>query len=807
MILPELLAPAGSFDCMKAAAAAGADAVYMGGLKFGARAYAENASTDDYLRAIDRMHVRNKKIYLTLNTLLKDSEIPEIEGFLRPLYNQGLDAVIVQDVGVIQYLTENFPKLPIHLSTQMTVNTANAANAVKELSKDAYISRVVPSRELSLEEIKKMREETGLELECFVHGALCYCYSGQCLMSSLFGGRSGNRGRCAQPCRLEYEMNGQTAHFLSPKDICTIEILPDLIEAGIDSFKIEGRMKGVGYVSGVTEGYRTVMDKYGELGGKGYREYVRKHPEFIEKIMFRMLDLYNRGSFSHGFYDCAGGKSMMAMTRPNHNGVLVGTVEKIRGINAAIRLERKVGPQDILEIRSKDKTVYEFTVGTGEGAGELLCSNFKPGSDVAVGNSVYRTRNQGLLDELEDKYLKNEPKIPIKGAFTFKPGEPMKLTCVCKRTEYTVTGDAVDEAKSRPMDAEMLRDKLTKTGETPFEFEELEIDAATNGFTPVGKLNELRRTCLEGLEKTIAEKYRREPETHEEIRRTVPDMSLIPERTRIQALVSTEDQLYAAAASDFVDDIYIDITDLAFEKLNDYCDRVSEKNKGLFLAFPRILRANSLESLTTHQGALRNPCINGYLIRNLDCWPLVSDLANRGFLKLITDWNLYAFNSEAKDFWKRNGAMMTASLELSARELKELDMREMVLPVYGRVPLMVTAQCLNRVRGKCLKAEGAENKGQMPILTDRMQKEMPVLAHCNYCFSTIHNSDTYALMGCSAELRGLAPYALRLDFTMESGKETANVLKTFEEEWKHGVAPDKSFFYRKTAGSFRRGTE
>jgi len=806
MKLPELLAPAGNFDCMTAAANAGADAIYMGGSRFGARAYADNADTDAYLRAIDKLHVKNKKIYLTLNTLVKDSEMPDIEGFLRPLYEEGLDAVIVQDVGVVNYLTKYFPELPIHLSTQMTLNTAQAAESVRALSKGANITRLVPSRELNLEDIRLLRAGTDLEIECFVHGALCYCYSGQCLMSSMFGGRSGNRGRCAQPCRLEYGISGKQSHYLSPKDMCTIEILPELIEAGIDSFKIEGRMKGVGYVSGVTEGYRRVMDKYSELGAQRYREFVHANPEFVEEILLRMQDLYNRGSFSHGFYDCVGGKNMMALNRPNHNGVVVGTVERVRGINAAMRLEKAVGPQDILEIRDGGKTLYEFTVGTGEPAGEILCSNFKPGSEVAAGNTVYRTRNQSLLNELEEKYLKNESKVKINGSFTFKLGEEMQLTCRCRGTEITVTGPVVDAAKSRPMDEATLREKLSKTGETPFEFKTLSIEVEGDGFCPVGKLNEIRREALEKLETELANKHKRVFKEFGAY--TVPEKNYSPTKPRVQALVSTEGQLESALMSDFVEDIYLDITDINIEKLNDYCDQVAGAEKTLYLALPRILRARYLESLEKYQGALRNPAVAGYLIRNLDCYPFISDIAERDGREIILDWNLYTFNNEAREFWKRGSSRQTASLELSGSELKEFGCSDMVVPVYGRVPLMVTAQCLNRVRGNCLKAESGEIEKRGPlILTDRMQKEMPVLAHCNYCFATIHNSDTYCLSGCTAELRALNAYALRLDFTLESGRETANVLATLAVEWQKGFAPDKSFLYRKTSGSFKRGTE
>ena len=244
----EILAPAGSYESLKAAIAAGADAVYVGGNRFGARAYANNFSEEELLEAIDYVHLHGKKIYLTVNTLLKEKELErELYSYLLPYYRQGLDAVIVQDSGVLRFVREYFPSFPIHASTQMTITGADGARFMEEQG----VERIVTARELSLKEIKEISEKTSLEIESFVHGALCYCYSGQCLYSSLLGGRSGNRGQCAQPCRLPYKVDGKTSYVMSLKDLCTVEFIPDLAEAGIYSFKIEGRMKKPEYVAAV----------------------------------------------------------------------------------------------------------------------------------------------------------------------------------------------------------------------------------------------------------------------------------------------------------------------------------------------------------------------------------------------------------------------------------------------------------------------------------------------------------------------------------------------------------------------------
>lgn len=833
----ELLAPAGSWDCMVAAANAGCDAVYMGGSKFGARAYAENAEQDAVLRAIDWMHVRGKKLYLTVNTLLKEREIEQqFVDFLKPFYLQGLDAVIVQDVGVIKLLSEVMPELPIHLSTQMTLNTAEAAEAIRRFCGKNHITRFVPSRELSLDEIRLMKSKTSLELETFIHGALCYCYSGQCLMSSLIGGRSGNRGRCAQPCRLPYRYQPETTdeksteqYILSPKDICTLEMLPELIQAGINSFKIEGRMKGTGYVSGVTEGYRRCLDLYYEKGDLDYREYILNHPEFLHEINDRFLELYNRGSFSHGFYDCSGGKSMMAIRRPNHNGVLVGTVKQIRGINAGILLERDVQAQDICEIRDGEECIYEFTVGTGEKAGNLYCTNFKPGSPVRCDAKVYRTRNQSLLNELDDKYLHGNVPVPISGKFQMVSGKPMELSVSLatggKNNRFCalVKGEPAEEAKKQPMTEEKLREKLMKTGETPFIFTSLEILTDNHSFCPVGKLNELRRSALTQLEEAIAGAYRRviSQNCHETDAGQTGNIQQIsskePENEknepyvhpRIQVLVTTEEQLRKVCGMPDPDDVYVDITDLPKEKWNDYFEMVQSAGKDCYVALPRILRESGLRELEKYQGALFNPSVEGYLLRNLDAYSLIyeqfhsdrqSMLCGKSF---ITDYNLYCMNHYAREFWNCGANRMTAPLELTGEELRELSVKEMILPVYGQIPMMVTGQCPNRVFGKCKK--GGENRES--VLTDRMNKELPVMAHCDFCFTTIHNSDVYSLAGLGKDIIAMKPYAVRIDLLLENSQETERVIRTFSDEIRFRMAPRRDFLYHQTKGNYIRGVE
>lgn len=305
----ELLAPAGDFACFRAAINAGADAVYLGGEQYGARAYAGNFSSEELVRALRIAHMFDRKIYLTVNTLVKESEFEGPVPYIRPLYEAGLDGAIIQDVGVLECLRQNFPGLELHASTQMTVTGVYGAKYLEKMG----VCRVVPARELSLDEIRDIKKETALEVECFIHGAMCYAYSGQCLFSSILGGRSGNRGRCAGPCRLPYADAGNRVQYpLSLKDMYTLPMIPELIQAGIDSFKIEGRMKSSEYVAGVTSIYRKYIDQCLEETDRAYQ---------IAPADERLIrQLYIRSDTCEGYYQRHNGKSMVTLTEPGYSG-------------------------------------------------------------------------------------------------------------------------------------------------------------------------------------------------------------------------------------------------------------------------------------------------------------------------------------------------------------------------------------------------------------------------------------------------------------------------------------------------------
>ena len=345
---PEILAPAGTPAALLAAIRAGADAIYLGGSLFSARAFAGNFNQEELLKAIEDCHLFDVKLYMTVNTLMKEKEMSGLVSYMKPFYQAGLDGVIVQDVGCAKVLQEAFPDLALHASTQMSISSAYGAALLKAQG----FKRVVPARELSLAELKEIKEESGIEIETFVHGAMCFSYSGKCLLSSFAGGRSGNRGRCAQPCRKCYDLLdvGAQEYARSMKDRCILRILPDLIEAGIDSFKIEGRMKNPVYVASTVIAYKKARDYYlGSVAGGAFDR--KKYEDFIHPLEKELADIYNRGGFSKGYYYTEKGPEMMANERPNHTGVLIGRVERIVPPELFIRLTEDVYAQDVLEIR------------------------------------------------------------------------------------------------------------------------------------------------------------------------------------------------------------------------------------------------------------------------------------------------------------------------------------------------------------------------------------------------------------------------------------------------------------------------
>lgn len=821
---PEILAPAGSIESLKGAVAAGADAVYIGGSKFGARAYADNPGQDMLLSAIDYIHSKDRRIYLTVNTLMKERELQgELYSFIENYYRAGVDAVIVQDLGVLHFLAQYFPDLPVHASTQMTLVAADGTDFFKGYP----VTRLVPARELSLEEIKQLRKETPLEIEAFVHGALCYCYSGQCLFSSMIGGRSGNRGRCAQPCRMPYTVSEDDrtkavgTYALSPKDLCTLDMIPQLIQAGIDSFKIEGRMKRPEYTAGVTAAYRLLTDLYDNYGEKEFARYLEQHPDILKEQTERVSDLYNRGGFTKGYFVNYHGKNMMSMERPNHSGVKVGTVDQIKGIGVRIRLESKVYPQDVLEIRNGQES-YEFTVGRqkAEAGNGFYETNVKKGFPLTKGLPVYRTKNEMLLEELKKNYVEAPVQLPVRARFTARVGEPVMLevwTNVHQKSSttpgadetllrdvyVTVSGDVVSEASNQPVTEDKVKAQLCKTGESAFYFDELIVEMENNCFLPMGKIKELRRMAFEDLEKQILDGYRREaalvgtgrPEKDAAAKTTTcPEDG---ETTECIALVSTKEQLECVSEDDTVTTVYVDLQNEALTEQISLTCRTKEAGKRAFLVMPHIFRRKEKERYEAVLFELCQAEFDGFLVKSLE---ELSFLKANGLMEkfeIRLNYNLYAFQSEAKKFFGELGIRrFTAPVELNEEEWKEYRVEDADMILYGRLPLMVSAQCVRDNLFHC----SAGKKTEGIVLTDRMEAEFPVRQICSSCYNVIYNSACFSLLG--TDLSQFSPAGHRLDFVFETKEQVAAVLKAYRT-----CCQIESSGVKYTKGHFKRGIE
>ena len=808
---PELLAPGGSYEAMRGAVSAGADAVYMGGRLFGARAYADNPDDDMLIRAVDYCHTYGKKLYLTVNTLLKDEELEnELYGWLRPVYEAGVDAVLVQDLGVLRFIRTHFPELPIHASTQMSIQSADGARLAKELG----CSRIVPARELSLDEIRKIIGESGVEVECFIHGALCYCYSGQCLSSSLIGGRSGNRGRCAQTCRLPGAYK-EALYPLSLKDICTLRILPDLIDAKIASFKIEGRMKRPEYAAGVVSVYRRYIDLYTQEGREGYR--------VDDADLKALMDLFNRGGFSEGYYYRHNGREMMSMKRPGHAGTVAGrAVTRKDGLylkaaedlwkqdvlEAEDLYRQKVRPGDRTEqARSRRKNEKSMTLGQDAGAGELVLLPAAMG--IKPGGSVLRMKSEKQLADIRDRFLSEDRRMKIKGKFILSPERPAILSVCLDGLFVMQEGPVPEAATGEGIRENDIRKQLMKTKDTPFEFEEITCEMEGKLFMPVSALNEMRRKALSRLLEERLRLYRRSALPDEPVccggnREEDPAGKAAKKRAveaAVHVLITDPRTVPAVLDTPRVSRIYLDsmcfmdmakadglkaASDTAAENIR----RVKESGRSCFIAMPWLWRdACSRLFKQVFCGRLLNEA-DGFLIRHADQIPfLTAGCLQKGKI-LAADSGVYVWNREAKAELEKLGVSeFTLNLEQNRHELCSIADRSCELTVYGYAKVMISSQCLQK------NLNGCTHTPSLLFLKDRTGRKMPVLTHCGICMNTVYNSEPLYLCDLSDDRLFDAVGALRYDFTVESSGEIRKILE--------GKGKTASY----TRGHFNRGVE
>lgn len=788
-VKPEILAPAGSMEALKAAVYAGADAVYLGGDRFGARAYAGNFNEEALIKAIEYSHLYGVKVYLTINTLFRNDEVQELFDYLNPFYQAGLDAVIVQDLGVMCYVHANFPDLPIHASTQMTITTKYAYSLIR----DYGVTRIVPARELSIEEIAELKQVQDIpEIEVFVQGALCYCYSGQCLMSSVLGGRSGNRGRCAQTCRLPYSVFDEKGkrvknsglHVLSPKDLCGLEAVPDLIRAGVDSFKIEGRMKKPEYVAVCVRAYRRIVDAWFEGNySQGLIDYYKNE----------MAEVFNRGGFTKGYYYQKNGKDMMSVKNPGNTGVFIGRVTDIRKNQILVKLEREVFKGDIFVLEGgKDKIT--LTNNTDAGKGSVITLNAPRIREITVNQSVMRMLKAPMMKELEP-YIREDRSIPLKGKIQLKSGFPAELTLsvVLAEREYSIvqTGDIVQKADEKPVSKEVVFDKVGKTGNTRYYFEKLTMDISEDAFYPLKALKNLRRNGIELLEENVISAERRK----KAVRR---DMKFDPEKRKIcqviSVMVSGTEQFSVVKKYRQITDIYLDLQYLQKEAIIEIAG--ANKDKRIFLVLPPVLRSNSLQEMQEMLRLWRKEHLSlaGVVVRNLDEFAYLKQIGYDG--EMVIDYSLYTMNDYAAYFIRRYypDARITVSVELNSKQLKTLSFigNNSEMEVYGYQQLMISAQCLQNTLKKC------SHSNPVFQMKDRYNKSFFVSSICKYCYNLIYNGVPTVLFDLARKDFG-DNIAWRFHFTREDKEEVQEVLDAFFD--------NKSLECDKTRGHYNRGVE
>ena len=718
----EVLAPAGSLEIFKSVIDAGADAVYFGGSLFSARAYAANFDENESAEALRYAHLHGKKAYLTLNTLIKNKEFDDsIHDYVRFYYENGLDGIIVQDIGLIKYIRENFPDLHVHGSTQLAVCNSYGARLFKELG----LTRIVPARELSLEEIRRIHDETGMKIEAFVHGALCYCYSGDCLMSSIIGGRSGNRGRCAQPCRLEYDVyedgkkiNNKGGYVLSLRDLCGINDLPMLYESGVSSLKIEGRMKKKQYASGVVNVYRRYVDYFLDNIARGSKEYK------VDKNDYDLLlKLGNRSGFTNCYYYNKT-DNMVTFSKPSHESEDVDVVFEENKLNATC------------------------------------------------------------------KFIAHE-------------GEAIKIIVDYDGVISTVTGNVCEKASKKPVSAEDIIKRINKTGNSNFTFSDIHVDLDDDVFIPLGEINRIRREALEQLEDNICSKYTRKYDTENKINLIEKseffddntDNSTIKKELS-NVVISINDISQLEGIEETIDSDYDLIVPFSSYDLFVKYEEISSKThaNNIFVEFPFVIRDKTARLLKDKIDIIRN--YDGYVVSGYDGIGFVKEYKLEGVI--IVGSHLYTFNNTSVDFVNDLGADYNiCPMELNNRELSHRNNSNSIINIYGRAPLMISANCVNK------NCKGCDKKEKELILKDKKGNEFGIFNKCKVCYNVIYNGLPTCLFNEMDVVSSLGFAGVKLDFTNESKDEVSDILNKYMD----CLANKKRVEFEYTTAHFKRGVE
>ena len=806
----ELLAPVGSREALVAAVESGADAVYLAGKMFGARASAPNFSDEELAEAVRFAHLRSVFVYTTVNTLIDNDEIPALITYLRYLYQIGVDGIIIQDVGAFEIARKVIPGMPIHASTQMTVHNLEGVQLLAELG----FERVVVSRELSLDEISHICKNTDIEIEAFVHGALCISYSGQCLMSSLIGGRSGNRGRCAQPCRLPYTLMDQSGndvindgeageYLLSPRDLNTLELIPELIGSGITSFKIEGRMKRAEYVAVAVDTYRRAIDVY--LADK--ENFV-----VAEQEQKDLAQIFNR-DFTTAYLQKNHGRNMMSDRRPNNRGVRIGRVSdyQYQERTATIKLDEPLYINDIIEFWVKvggrvSTTVSAMTVAglpvTVAPAGTEVTIGVQP---VRVNDRVFKVFDAGLMERARSFFTEPNAIRRISVDIVVHVSEGQPLTISMQDAEgfcgSATTSFIAEKAIKRPLTVEAIAKQLDRLGSTIFTLNQLECNITGEVMVPVSEINDARRRAVEDLERARLSIYDRAPlpvqrfTAHDLMPRVIKSGN----RTIKQPL--TEPLL--AVNVDTLEKLKVcikngaDLTMFGGESYNhqvitadDYrraVDLAREHGKKIILNTPRIVKEWQMKDVKAELSLFQELQPDAVSISNLGVLYAAKQLTK---LPLHGDYPLNVYNSMSVEFFAQQGlTSMTLSPELNCSQITEIshDKVELECLVHGNLTLMVSEYCMmgsylgGLHTGKCNQAC---MRGEFQ-LNDRKNEKFPVVTD-QFCRMHVLNGKVLSMLPHVSKFGEMGIDRIRIEGKKATPEYLGRMTKLYKEILQQG---------------------
>lgn len=780
----ELLSPVGDFECLKAAVQNNADAVYFGADLFSARASAKNFNLEELEQAIKYCKIRGVKTNLTLNILIKDNEISDAFELAKKAYEFGIDAIIVQDLGLAKQLITAFPDLPIHGSTQMSVHNLQGALELQSLG----FKRVVLSRELSIEEIEYITQNVDIEIECFIHGALCISYSGQCLFSSMIGGRSGNRGKCAQGCRLPYELieNEEKVidkgYLLSPRDLCALDYIPRLLNCGVKCLKIEGRMKNPEYVAIVTRIYR----KYIDLAKSG-KPYI-----IDEKDKTDLLQAFNRGNFSVGHLDSHPNQDLIFKEKPNNMGLLVGHISKYNSskglitlstnqplqIGDTVSLEKETGTYTISELMSNNNNLKQAH------SGDLVTIGRMKGK-IKVGDKVYKMTSKTLQCEALASFENDvqNKKIPLNCEINIQKNSPISmrvrsasnLELYKKLNIYCQIDTMPIDAQKHPLEKEKVISQISKTTNSLYYFKNIKIDLEENVFLPnIKSLNELRRTALELVEEYATSKVTRTSKS------TLSELNLssVSSNTQnISLLLNTLSSEINYAELEGISNIYLPLKYFTLKNYSQIISLLSQKFN-VYIYMPTIIKANYRNLLVTNiENTISKYNIRGFVISNISNIKLLEQYSSNDF-DFIANYSLNIFNKYSINELINLGIKrFTISPELNKETINELaTMTNQELIVYGRTPLMNMNYCpignSNHCYPTCQAKCSTENNY---YLKDRMNFKFPLIPDKIQTVSTLYNSKITSISPNDfSNIR-----SLRIDILEESTlSEIQNIINT-----------------------------